>query len=157
MIDLLVRRDDFHTTRFRETETPDLTDGQVLFRIDRFALTSNNITYAAAGDMLDYWGFFPAEEGWGRIPVMGFADVSASRHPGVAEGERVFGFFPMATHLVIDATGVGETPHPVLPSAWTALTQTQPAQSVTTSVVDTGLNLAAITFAILLLFAARKD
>lgn len=104
MTDFVVRRDDWADTRVAGTEPPaDLGDGQVLLRVDRFALTSNNVTYAAAGDMLDYWGFFPAEEGWGRVPAMGFGDVIRSRHPGVAEGQRVFGFFPMSTHLRIDA------------------------------------------------------
>lgn len=80
--------------------------GQVLFRVDRFALTANNVTYALTGDLLGYWRFFPAADGWGRIPAMGFADVVASAHPEVAEGERVFGFFPMASHLVVDAADV---------------------------------------------------
>lgn len=106
-VSFLVRRDDWSQTRFETTEIGDLAAGQVQLRIDRFALTSNNISYAAAGDMLDYWGFFPAEDGWGRIPAMGFGDVVESRHPDVAVGERVFGFFPMATHLVIDAEGAG--------------------------------------------------
>ncbi|MCW5889513.1 MAG: DUF2855 family protein [bacterium] len=77
--------------------------GQVLLRVDRFALTANNVTYAVIGDMLGYWRFFPADDGWGRIPVMGFGDVLASRHADVRAGERVFGFFPMATHLLVDA------------------------------------------------------
>jgi hypothetical protein len=53
------------------------------------------------GDGLGYWRFFPCEEGWGRVPVMGFADVIRSTHPGIAEGTRCFGFYPMARHLVI--------------------------------------------------------
>jgi hypothetical protein len=75
--------------------------------VDRFAFTSNNISYAQAGDMLGYWKFFPAaEEGWGRLPVMGFGDVIRSNHPEVPEGDRVFGFFPMSNHLVIQADNV---------------------------------------------------
>ena len=66
----------------------------------RFALTANNVTYATLGDVLRYWRFFPAaEEGWGRVPVWGFADVVASRAEGLEAGERVYGYFPMATHL----------------------------------------------------------
>jgi hypothetical protein len=38
--------------------------------------------------------------------VWGFGDVIASKHPNVAEGERLFGYFPMATHLVIEAAEV---------------------------------------------------
>ena len=32
----------------------------------------------------------------------------ACRHPGVSEGERLFGYFPMATHLVIEAADVSK-------------------------------------------------
>ncbi len=104
--DFLVRRDAWHECRFRTAAIPAPTDGQALLRVDRFALTSNNISYALAGDMLDYWGFFPAgEEGMGRIPVMGFGDVIASRHAKIAEGARVFGFFPMSSHLLVQAEG----------------------------------------------------
>jgi hypothetical protein len=107
MITLEVRRDDFAKTRFVEGELPELLEGQVLLALDRFALTSNNVSYAAAGEMLDYWGFFPAEAGWGRIPAMGYADVARSRHPEVAEGARYFGFYPMTSHLVVQARGTG--------------------------------------------------
>lgn len=105
-VNFLVRRDDWSDTRFETSAIGALKAGQVLLGVDRFALTSNNISYAAVGDMLDYWGFFPAAPGWGRIPAMGFGDVVASSHPDVSEGERVFGFFPMATHLLIQAEDV---------------------------------------------------
>ncbi|MBS1105057.1 MAG: hypothetical protein H6Q91_559 [Deltaproteobacteria bacterium] len=96
-----VGRSDWKQTRFVEGPVPDLAPGQVLFRVDRFALTANNISYALSGDSLGYWRFFPCEAGWGRIPVMGFAEVIRSTHPEVAEGTRCFGFYPMARHLVI--------------------------------------------------------
>ena len=100
--DFWVDRSDWRKTRFVESEaSDDLAPGHVRFRIDRFAFTANNISYAKAGDMLRYWDFFPAEGTWGRIPTMGFGDVVASTHPDVAEGERVFGFFPMSRTLVI--------------------------------------------------------
>jgi len=106
-VDFQVRRDDWKQIRFVPAPAPEPRSGEVLFRIDRFALTSNNITYALAGDMIGYWRFFPAEEGWGRLPVMGFADVIASAHSDVPVGQRVFGFFPMSTHLSIQADRVG--------------------------------------------------
>lgn len=103
-----VRRTDWRRHRVVETVLPgELPENGVRLRIDRFALTSNNVTYALAGDLLGYWKFFPAADGWGRIPAMAFADVVASRHPQVREGERVFGFFPMATHLEIEADDAG--------------------------------------------------
>lgn len=112
-LDFSVRRDDWKTCRFTESALPDpLPPEHVLLRVDRFALTANNITYALTGDMLGYWTFFPTDEGWGRLPVMGFADVVESAHPAVARGERFFGFFPMSTHLVAhagDASGASFT------------------------------------------------
>jgi len=96
-----VDKTDWKQTRFVEGPVPELEAGQVLFRVDRFALTANNITYAVAGDGIGYWRFFPCETGWGRIPVMGFAEVVRSTHPEVADGTRCFGFYPMGRYLTI--------------------------------------------------------
>jgi hypothetical protein len=96
-----VRRDDLRVTRFAEEPLADPAPGEVILRIDRFALTANNITYAVAGDMLSYWKFFPAEAGFGRVPVWGFGEVARSTVPALREGERVYGYFPMSTHLAV--------------------------------------------------------
>jgi uncharacterized protein DUF2855 len=73
----------------------------VLLAVDSFGLTTNNITYALMGEAMNYWDFFPAEDGWGRMPVWGFADVAASQADGVPEGTRIFGYLPPASHLVV--------------------------------------------------------
>ena len=106
-LDFLVDKNDWKRTRFQESPAPEPGPGQVLFRVDRFAFTANNISYALVGDSLGYWRFFPAEAPWGRLPVMGFGDVIASRCEGVAEGTRCFGFYPMSRHLVIQPGATG--------------------------------------------------
>ena len=85
-------------TRLVESELEPLGEGQVRLRVDRYALTANNVTYAVMGDMLGYWDFFPADTAkkWGRVPAMGWADVVESAHPEVAAGGRYYGWFPMA-------------------------------------------------------------
>jgi hypothetical protein len=83
-----------------------LLPGQVLLRVDRFAFTANNVTYAALGDAMHYWRFFPAPEGLGCIPVWGFAEVQASRCEGVEPGERLYGYYPMSTHLTVQPSRV---------------------------------------------------
>jgi len=95
------RRASFAETRVVSLDTPDLADGEILVAIDKFAMTANNVSYALSGDMIGYWKFFPAEEPWGIVPVWGFADVVASQAPGIAVGERIWGFLPMASHLVM--------------------------------------------------------
>jgi hypothetical protein len=110
-IDFVVARNDLRDCRTIETTLPDpdaLPAEALLVKIERFAFTANNITYALLGDLLKYWQLFPVSRGFGIIPVWGFGEVIASRHPLVAEGERLFGYFPMATHLVIEASDVSK-------------------------------------------------
>jgi hypothetical protein len=79
-----------------------LGDGTVRLRIDAFALTSNNITYAAFGDAMNYWDFFPTgDAATGCIPVWGFGDVVESRCESIAVGERVYGYLPIASDVVL--------------------------------------------------------
>ena len=106
-MDFLLAKDDLHRTRFVDTPTPELESGQVLLTVDAFGLTSNNITYAMFGTAMSYWSFFPAQEGWGRIPVWGFAEVSASRHDAVELATRVYGYLPPSTELVVSPERVG--------------------------------------------------
>ena len=99
---LLVNKGNIHECTLQEVprlQEQDLQDGEVLLDIDHFAFTANNITYATLGGRFGYWDFFPAEAPWGQVPVWGFADVSASRHPDIAVGTRVYGYLPMAGQL----------------------------------------------------------
>ena len=110
---VLVDRGNYRNTRALPLEPRTLSDGEVRLRVDSFGLTANNVTYAAAGDMIGYWTFFPApatDDGieWGRTPVWGFADVVESRHMGVAEGERLYGYLPMSTELIIEPGRVND-------------------------------------------------
>jgi hypothetical protein len=107
-------------SRIVTTPLAALKPGEVLLKIDRLAVTSNNITYAAFGDVphLRYWSFFPTgAEGWGHMPAWGFANVVAGAVDGVEMGERFYGYWPIASHLVVQPGRVSErgfydgTPH----------------------------------------------
>jgi uncharacterized protein DUF2855 len=109
--EFVVARSDLQRCELIETQLPDpaeLPDEALLVKVSRFAFTANNITYAVLGDQLKYWSLFPAPDGFGNVPVWGFGEVIASKHPGIAAGEMLFGYFPMATHLVIEATDVSK-------------------------------------------------
>jgi Protein of unknown function (DUF2855) len=125
MTDFLVKRDDFRECRVAEADVPDLEPGQALLRVERFGMTSNNVTYAVFGEAMSYWDFFPAEDGWGRVPTWGFAEVERSEAEGVEPGTRVYGYLPPSSHLVVapaDADGSGfvdGSPHrAALPSTY---------------------------------------
>ncbi len=84
----------------------ELADGQIRLRIDRFAVTANNVSYAGAGDMLGYWDFFPSSDPttWGRVPAVGYAEIIESRNSDLPVGGRYHGWFPMAETVVFTAT-----------------------------------------------------
>jgi Protein of unknown function (DUF2855) len=130
-VDFLIARDDLHSCRFSDDPPPEPAPGQALLAVTSFGLTANNITYAKFGDAMSYWGFFPAEEGWGRVPVWGFADVTASRLEALEEGTRVFGYLPPSTELLVtpvrtDAHGfIDASPHRLqLPGAYNRYVRT---------------------------------
>ena len=106
--DFLIRRNDLTEVKWVSAPLPKLGDGQVLLRVDRFGFSANNVTYAVRGEDL-FWKFFPAPDGWFRVPVWGFAVAVQSRHPKISVGERVYGYLPMSTFLVIDADRVSPT------------------------------------------------
>ncbi len=111
-LDFRVRRDELQSTEFAaapDVEEIDLQPGQALLAIDAFSFTANNISYATFGDLMSYWNFFPADDGWGRIPVWGFADVVRSECDGVAVGERFYGYLPMSSYLVVTPGNVTES------------------------------------------------
>ena len=106
MSQLQVVRDELTRTRIVDDGSSDdvrLGDNEILAKVDRFALTANNITYGVVGDELGYWKFFPPTDDeadrWGLIPVWGFADVVRSNIAEIPVGDRLFGYFPPATHL----------------------------------------------------------
>lgn len=104
----IVRRDRLSEFRLVAQPRAALADGTVELSIDRFAFTANNITYGVVGDLAGYWNFFPTGvDEFGCLPVWGFGTVTRSKHAGVREGERFYGYYPMATHLVVTPGKVG--------------------------------------------------
>jgi hypothetical protein len=125
MADFLVKRDDLRECRVAESARPGLAPGQALLRVETFGLTANNVTYAVFGEAMSYWDFFPAEQGWGRVPMWGFAEVEESEADGVEPGTRLYGYLPPSSHLLVTPGGAGPagfvdaSPHrAALPSAY---------------------------------------
>ncbi len=94
-----VMRNNITETRLVERDLPALPENAIRLRVESFAVTANNVTYAVAGDAFGYWNFFPGEDGWGVVPMWGHAVIEASNHADIAVGERVYGYLPMAAHL----------------------------------------------------------
>lgn len=107
---LQTARRDITRTRWHESEHEELDEGEVRLRVEHFALTANNATYANLGEAMGYWRFFPQQDGdWACVPVWGYAEVVLSRCPGVTTGERFFGFLPFASDVTMRPERVG--PH----------------------------------------------
>ena len=138
-MDFELRRNDLHQTRFLSGDAPSPEDGEALLRVESFGLTANNITYAVFGEAMRYWDFFPASDpDWGKLNVWGYAHVEESRHPDLAQGTRVYGYLPCASHLIVVPDRINEkgfvdaAPHrAALPSAYQGYrdVQTDPVYS----------------------------
>jgi hypothetical protein len=94
---------------------PELIAGQILLKIDSFALTANNITYALFGKPngmfgeYGYWDFFAERSMPARLPVWGFAKVLESATEGINPGQRFYGYFPMASHALFNVGNITAT------------------------------------------------
>jgi NADPH:quinone reductase-like Zn-dependent oxidoreductase len=97
MADFLIKRGDLRTSKWVEAAPSPLADGTARLKVEAFALTANNVTYATFGEAIGYWNFFPASDAaWGRVPVWGFATVAESKADGVPVGARVYGYLPIS-------------------------------------------------------------
>ena len=104
--EVLTRRDALGTTR-PQSRTAPLGDGEAYFAVESFALTANNVTYAAHGVDMRYWDFYPAPQGWGIVPVWGFARCVESCAEGIAVGDRAYGYWPFADGAVLRPAKAG--------------------------------------------------
>ncbi len=132
-MDFLLDKTNLHSCRFDDAPALEPGPGEALLRVDAFGLTTNNITYAMFGEAMSYWSFFPAaEDGWGRMPVWGFAEVSASDVPELTVGTRVFGYLPPSRELLVAPAHVSahgftdaSAHRAALPSAYNRYANTQ--------------------------------
>ena len=102
LTELWVDRTHYRHTKVQQGDIPAPGDGEILIAIDKFAMTANNVTYAASGDLFGYWQFFPtAEDPWRKVTVWGLGAGIESRSDAIGIGERLYGFFPMSSHVVM--------------------------------------------------------
>ncbi len=107
-MELQIHRKDYRQTRVVQVNR-ELAPGQALISIDRFALTANNVGYALSGDFIGYWGYYPTDDQeWGNLCVWGVGVVTDAGDTGLDVGERIYGFWPMASEVVVQPGNVRE-------------------------------------------------
>nr|WP_246864499.1 DUF2855 family protein [Spongiibacter thalassae] len=103
-----VDRSNFRKTKIVNVPLRALDAGEITVAIDKFGLTANNVSYAVSGDFIGYWKFYPATDNWGKVTVWGCGNVIESRSEDIAVGERLYGFFPMSSHTILQPGKVQE-------------------------------------------------
>ena len=109
-----IDRDDIARAALVAAPEVALPPGAVEFAIDLFAMTANNVTYAALGKPTGllgpdagYWDFFADRGEPGRLPVWGFATATRSAVDSVAPGDTFYGYWPLASHATLYPDRVG--------------------------------------------------
>ena len=123
-MDFVVNRKELSETATIPAPPLVLNEGDILVRVVKFAFTANNVSYAATGNVLGYWQFFPQQNRgdnirvkknatdttkWGRIPVWGVGVVVASRcslNGTNIHNRRVYGYFPMSEYVILRPVGM---------------------------------------------------
>lgn len=100
-VDFVVDKKNLKKFKFIYSPVKPLEQEQILVEVQKFGLTSNNITYASLGNAYRYFDFFPTEEGWGIIPVWALGLVIESKNSGVKVGERIYGYFPFSSFAIL--------------------------------------------------------
>ena len=141
--DIVVGRNDLTNVRVAPASPVVVGADQVHVAIESYALTANNITYGVAGETMKYWNFYPVAAGpaaagpasanMGRIPVWGFGRVAQSSRSDVAVGERLYGYWPMSSDVVLT---IGRATPAVL-------TETSPNRAELASVYNSYVRVAA--------------
>lgn len=112
MLEFQTRKNDINQTRIHEVTDSSraLEPGKIRVKVEKFAFTANNITYAVAGEQMAYWRFFPAADDdgstWGVMPVWGFGQVIETATPEIELGERFYGYFPPASEVILTPTKI---------------------------------------------------
>lgn len=109
MADFLIKRGNLRETHWAEAKPAPLAPGAARLKVDAFALTANNVTYATFGEAMGYWNFFPsADAAYGRVPVWGFAAVTESNAGSVPVGARVYGYLPISDSFDVTPVHAGK-------------------------------------------------
>ena len=104
---LLTSQRDPAEGKLQRTPAAPLGPGSVRLAVRSVSITTNNVTYALFGERMSYWQFFPSgQDGWGIVPVWGFAEVIDSAVPEVAVGARYYGYWPLADTVDLQPTRV---------------------------------------------------
>lgn len=101
---LAVDKDMINQTHIIETELQPLQDNEVRLKVNKFALTSNTVTYGKIGTQFGYYNFYPsAPNPWGCVPAIGWASVVESKVASIPVGGKYFGWYPMSQYCTVEA------------------------------------------------------
>ncbi|KAK1660163.1 hypothetical protein BDP55DRAFT_561641 [Colletotrichum godetiae] len=99
-----------HETVAVDLALPQLGVSSVRVRTSLIGITSNNLSYAKLGDMLQWWNTWPVpldaptpyndRTEWGIVPAWGFARVLESNIEGIPAKSLLYGYWPTSSHPV---------------------------------------------------------
>lgn len=91
-------------------DLPPLGASSVRAQTDLISLSSNNLTYASLGNIMDWWDTYPVPESatvpsgtpqdWGIVQAWGYGRVTESTIDAIAPGSLLWGLWPTSSYPV---------------------------------------------------------
>jgi hypothetical protein len=106
---LAVEKDRRGETLLLKDNVKPLQKGQILLKVQNFAVTANTVTYATVGEKFGYWDFHKniheigSQSKYGFVPAIGWATVEESSNDDIPVGGKYFGWYPMAKYVTVSA------------------------------------------------------
>ncbi|KAJ3319699.1 hypothetical protein HDV06_006115 [Boothiomyces sp. JEL0866] len=101
-IGFTIKKNDIKISSITQESISPIPANSILIQIDRFGFSSNNVTYALFGKAMQYFDFFDTGNGYSHLPIWGLGTIIQSNSDQLKEGEKIYGYFPTASHIVLD-------------------------------------------------------
>ncbi|WYZ43495.1 hypothetical protein EsH8_VI_001194 [Colletotrichum jinshuiense] len=99
-----------HETLAVDLPLAQLASSSIRVRTSLIGITTNNLTYAKLGDLLQWWNAWPVpldvpapynnRAEWGIVPAWGFGEVLESSINTIPAGSLLYGYWPTSSHPV---------------------------------------------------------
>jgi hypothetical protein len=108
--ELIIERKNIKNYTIKEKSfNEELNKDEILIKLNKFGLTSNNVTYVILGESYKYFDVFPSKDKEeAKLNVWGLATIIKSNNDKLLENEQIYGYFPCQKYYKLTPSHVND-------------------------------------------------